>query len=304
LITFQVTILGSNSAKPAHGRFMSSQLVNFNEIFFLIDCAEGTQFRFQDYKIKYLRIKYVLISHLHGDHIFGLPGVLLTMSLNNRYEDLHICGPFGIKDFIENVLKISQSHLSFKIIYKETDPSIENNIYVDDNLTIISFPLKHRIPTQGYFFRESYSEKKLNKIKIKEFGIPYQFLDRIKRGEDWINSQGEKISNAELTIENPNPRSFAYCSDTEYDEGILNFIKGSDLLYHEATFMHELLNQAVKTGHSTAIQAASIAKLANVKKLLIGHFSSRYSNLNPLLEEAKSVFNNTELAIDGSTYVV
>jgi ribonuclease Z len=303
-MNFQVTILGSNSAKPAHGRFMSSQLVNFNEKLFLIDCAEGTQFRFQDFKIKFLKISHVLISHLHGDHIFGLPGVLLTMSLNNRSEDLHICGPFGIQDFIETVLRLSQSHLSFNIIYKETNPSIVNNIYVDNNFTIISFPLKHRIPTQGYFFREKYSEKKLNKIKIDQYEIPYQFFDRIKKGEDWTNSQGEKISNAELTFENPNPRSYAYCSDTEYDEGILNYIQGVDLLYHEATFMHELSNQALKTGHSTAIQAANIAKLAKVKKLLIGHFSSRYSNLKPLLEEAKSVFINTELAVDGCTHIV
>jgi len=303
-MNFQVTILGSNSAKPAHGRFMSSQLVNFNEKLFLIDCAEGTQFRFQDFKIKFLKISHVLISHLHGDHIFGLPGVLLTMSLNNRSEDLHICGPIGIQDFIETVLRLSQSHLSFNIIYKETNPSVVNNIYIDNNFTIISFPLKHRIPTQGYFFREKYSEKKLNKIKIDQYEIPYQFFDRIKKGEDWINSQGEKISNAELTFENPNPRSYAYCSDTEYDEGILNYIQGVDLLYHEATFMHELLNQALKTGHSTAIQAANIAKLAKVKKMLIGHFSSRYSNLKPLLEEAKSVFTNTELAVDGCTHVV
>jgi ribonuclease Z len=303
-MNFQVTILGSNSAKPAHGRFMSSQLVNFNEKLFLIDCAEGTQFRFQDFKIKFLKISHVLISHLHGDHIFGLPGVLLTMSLNNRSEDLHICGPIGIQDFIETVLRLSQSHLSFNIIYKETNPSVVNNIYIDNNFTIISFPLKHRIPTQGYFFREKYSEKKLNKIKIDQYEIPYQFFDRIKKGEDWTNSQGEKISNAELTFENPNPRSYAYCSDTEYDEGILNYIQGVDLLYHEATFMHELLNQALKTGHSTAIQAANIAKLAKVKKMLIGHFSSRYSNLKPLLEEAKSVFTNTELAVDGCTHVV
>lgn len=299
---FQVTVLGSNSAKPAHGRFMSSQLVNHNDKLFLIDCAEGTQFRFNDFKIKFHKINHILISHLHGDHIFGLPGVLLTMSLNNRNNDLNIIGPLGIKHFVETVLNISQSHLSYNIIFKEVDISKSEIIFLEDDLIIESFPLKHRIVTQGFVFRERFTEKKIIKSKIQEYKIPFQFIDQIKRGSDWTCENGEIVSNSELTYESPVPRSFAYCSDTEYHENILQHIKNVDLLYHEATFMHDLLNQAQKTGHSTAKQAATIAKKGNVKKILLGHFSSRYANLIPLLEEAKEVFNNSDLAIDGCTY--
>lgn len=303
-MTFQVTVLGSNSAKPAYGRFMSSQLVNYNDKLFLIDCAEGTQFRFNDFKIKFHKICYILISHLHGDHIFGLPGVLLTMSLNNRKNDLVVIGPFGIKNYIETVLKISQSHLSFNILIKEVEISKAEIIFDDDNLIIESFPLKHRIVTQGFVFREKFLEKKIIKSKIQEFNIPFQFIDKIKRGSDWTCDDGLVISNSELTYDNPTPRSFAYCSDTEYYEEILQYIRDVDLLYHEATFMHELLAQAQKTGHSTSKQAATIAKMGNVKKILLGHFSSRYSNLIPLLEEAKGIFKNSELAIEGYTYDV
>jgi ribonuclease Z len=303
-MSIQLSILGSNAAVPAHGRNMTAQLLNMREHHFLIDCAEGTQHQFQHFGFKLQKINHIFISHLHGDHIFGLPGFLLSMSLNNRKDTLHIFGPFGIKTYLDTCFSISQSHLSFEIKFHETDPQKSYLLFENNDLTVNSFPLLHRIPTQGFLFREKIQPRKMLKEKIGEYGIPFQDITKIKEGKDWMSPNGKLIKNSELTSDPAAPKSFAYCSDTAFSNQIIPIVANADLLYHEATYTHDLLEQANLSGHSTAIQAAEIAKNAGVKKLLIGHFSSRYANPQCLLDEAKTIFPNTELAIDGHIYSV
>jgi ribonuclease Z len=303
-MSYQLSILGSNAAAPAHGRNMTAQLLNMREHHFLIDCAEGTQHQFQRFGFKLQKINHIFISHLHGDHIFGLPGFLLSMSLNNRKENLHVYGPLGIKTYLETCFGISQSHLSFEIIIHETDPQKSSLIFENNDLTVTGFPLLHRIPTQGFVFREKSLPRKMLKEKIGEYAIPFQDITKIKEGKDWISPDGKLIKNSALTSDPPAPKSYAYCSDTAYFDQIIPMVANVDLMYHEATYTNDLLEQAILSGHSTALQAGEIAKNAAVKRLLIGHFSSRYANLQCLLDEAKSNFPNTELAIDGQIYIV
>lgn len=303
-MSFKLSILGSNAAVPAHSRNMTAQLLNMREHHFLIDCAEGTQHQFQRFGFKFQKINHIFISHLHGDHIFGLPGLLLSMSLNNRKEKLQIFGPLGIKTYLDTCFSISQSHLSFEIIFHETDPQKSSIIFENNDLTVRSFPLLHRIPTQGFLFKEKTQPRKMLKEKIGEYGIPFQDITKIKEGKDWMSPDGSLIKNNALTSDPVAPKSYAYCSDTAYFDQIIPFVATADLLYHEATYTHDLLEQANLSGHSTAIQAAEIAKNAGVKKLLIGHFSSRYADPQCLLNEAKTIFPNSELAIDGQVYSV
>jgi ribonuclease Z len=301
---FELKILGSNSATPAHGRYMTSQVLNIGEHHFLIDCAEATQMQIQRYKVRFQKINHIFISHLHGDHIFGLPGLLLSMSLNNRQEKLFIFSPPGLKLLLDTVFKVSQSHLSFEIEYIETNPEVSTIILENEQLYVTTIPLKHRIPANGYLFKEKPLPRKMNKELLAKLKIPYQYINLIKMGDGWTDEAGVYYSNQALTEDPAKPKSFAFCSDTAYSEEIIPIIKEVDLLYHEATFMHELLNQAEITGHSTALQAAKIAEAAKVKKLILGHFSSRYINPDCLLEEAKTVFFNTELAIEGGIFSV
>jgi ribonuclease Z len=303
-MSFQLSILGSNAAAPAHGRNMTAQLLNMRDHHFLIDCAEGTQHQFQRFGFKLQKINHIFISHLHGDHIFGLPGFLLSMSLNNRKENLHVFGPLGTKTYLDTCFAISQSHLSFEIIVHETDPQKSSLLFENNDLTVTGFPLLHRIPTQGFLFREKSLPRKMLKEKIEEYAIPFQDITKIKEGKDWISPDGKLIKNSVLTSDPPAPKSYAYCSDTAYFDQIIPVVANADLMYHEATYTHDLLEQAILSGHSTALQAGEIAKNAAVKRLLIGHFSSRYANLQCLLDEAKSNFPNTELAIDGQIYTV
>jgi ribonuclease Z len=301
-MAFELTILGSNAAIPAHGRNMTAQYLNFNENCFLIDCAEATQMRMQLFKVKALKVDHIFISHLHGDHIFGLPGLILSMSLSNRRDKLFVFSPPGLKMLMQTLFSITQSHLSFPVEFIETDPSVSTCIYENEKLSVTTLPLKHRIAAHGFLFREKPLPRKMLKEKIVEYSIPYQAIESIKNGADWVDAAGNFISNAELTSEPPKSKSYAFCSDTAYSESLIPLIEGVDLLYHEATFMHEMAAHAEITGHSTAKQAAQIAKAAGVKKLIIGHFSSRYDDLQCLLKEAQSVFPNAELAKDGSVF--
>jgi len=303
-MTFEVTILGSNAAVPAFGRHPSAQILNVNEQCYLIDCGEGTQIRMNDFSIRRHRINQIFISHLHGDHIFGLIGLLTSYSLGQRTEKMDIFGPAGIQELIDVQIKYSKSHLTYPLNVHIVDPTQSTMIFSDKNLTVTTIPLDHRIPACGYLFREK--DRLLNVIpeKLTKYGIDFKQINEIKKGKKGTNAAGEEVENNLLTLPPYIARSFAYCSDTAYKPDIIPLLKDIDLLYHEATFTKEKAENAIATKHSTANQAAMIARDAGVKKLLIGHFSSRYHDLNVLLHEANSVFANTQLAIEGTTFSV
>jgi ribonuclease Z len=301
---FEVTILGSNSAIPANGRFPTSQVLNVSEQLYLIDCGEGTQWRMQECNIKKNKINEIFISHLHGDHIFGLIGLLTSYSLARRTEPIKIYSPKGMEEIIEVQLRHISGALSFSLTFHELDTTRHQLIFEDNLIEVFTIPLKHRIPTCGFLFREKPHPLNINPAKIVAFKIPVEKIRAIKNGADLKLSNGEIIPNAELTYPPQEGRSFAFCSDTVYDESIVPFIKGIDLLYHEATFLHDLEHLAEETMHSTVKQAATIAQKAKVGQLIIGHYSSRYKDLAPLLDEAQKVFSNTVLGIEGETVSV
>lgn len=301
---FELTILGCNSAIPAYDRHPSAQVLNIHEKLFLIDCGEGTQIQMNRYDIRRNRINQIFISHLHGDHIFGLMGLLTSYSLSGRTEPLAIFSPSGLQEMIEVQIKHTQSFLSYPVDFIVVDPRESILIFEDDSVEVRSIPLKHRVPTTGYLFQEKPRPLNIIGSQIEKYAIPFSAIEEIKQGKDYITAKGVVIDNQELTLAPIIPRSFAYCSDTIYLESIVPIIKGVDLLYHETTFMHDRLEQAVKTMHTTVLQAAQIAEKAEVGKLITGHYSSRYLNLNELLEEAKTVFEQTVLGLEGEVYEV
>ena len=301
---FELKILGANSAKPAYNRNQTAQLLTVQNEVFLIDCGEGTQLQLSQYKIKVSRIKHVLISHLHGDHFFGLIGLISTMHLQRRATDLTIYGPPGLAEIITMQLKVSGTVLSYPLHFKEIKPEKPHCLYENDVLTIQTIPLIHRIPCVGFMFREKIKPRRIIKEKIqKEFSL----LDMVslKNGEDIRDKDGSVIyKNEDYTLPPRKSRSYAYCSDTMYHEELVKRVKGVDLLYHEATFLSDREQRAKETFHSTARQAAMIAKKADVGQLLIGHYSSRYKDITPFRTEAKQVFHNTILAIEGETIYI
>lgn len=304
-MTFEVTILGSNSAIPAHGRHPTSQVINLNENLYLVDCGEGTQILLNKYRIKFHKIDHVFISHLHGDHFFGLIGLITSFHLNHREKPLTIFSPEGIEEIITTQLKFSSTKLCYPLVFKAFIPKMGAIIFENDSVRVETLELKHRIPCAGFVFREKKrKEKNIIKEKIDEFKIPVSQIAEIKSGKDLILADGTIVKNETLTIDAPEPRSYAYCTDTAYNEDMIPFIKEVDLLYHEATFNQARLDRAIETCHSTTIQAATIAKEANARKLIIGHFSARYKNLDDLILETKSVFKNSHLAIEGSSFSI
>jgi ribonuclease Z len=303
-VVFNVTILGSNSAIPTIKRNPTAHLVNHNERFFLIDCAEGTQIQLRKYRIKIQRIHHIFISHLHGDHFFGLIGLISTMHLLGRNKELHIYAPPDLEDILNIQLKASQTELVFPLNFHPIDPDKHSMIYEDEKLIIETIPLDHRIATCGFLFREKLGKRKLKKDVITGLKIPVNEYLNLKNGSDYTDAEGKTIKNDKLTTE-PHPiRSYAYCSDTGYYEKIIPIVKNVDLLYHEATFAHDKVDVAREKFHSTTVDAATIAKKSNVKNLIIGHFSTRYESSQELLKEAKAVFKNTRAASDGKTYEI
>ncbi len=300
-MVFSVTILGSNSAIPTIKRNPTSQLVNHNERFFMIDCAEGTQLQLRKNRIKIQRINHIFISHLHGDHFFGLIGLISTMHLLGRKKELHIYAPPPLEEIIDIQLKASQTELVYPLLFHPINPDLVDVIYEDERLTISTIPLDHRIPTCGFLFKEKKGKRKLKKEVISSLNIPVKEFANLKNGADFVDSNGAVMKNNKLT-DDPYPvRSYAYCSDTGYNENIIPIIKKADLLYHEATFTQDKVEVAREKYHSTAVDAATIAKKAKVKNLIIGHFSTRYESSEQLLEEAMAVFKQTIAASDGKT---
>jgi len=299
---FSLTILGSSGAVPAIGRFPTSQYLCIQNRHFLIDCGEGAQMQFARFQISQLKISHIFISHLHGDHYLGLMPLLFSMHLNKRTDDLHLYSPMGLDEIITLQLKYSKSSLNYKIIFHPFDPNKIQLLFEDDALTVETIPLIHKLDCAGFLFREKQKPKRIDKNKLAD-GIKLQHIPILKTGADIYDEQGNLLyKNEDFTLPARPSYSYAYCSDTAWNEAMIPQIANVDLLYHEATFLHEDLNRAIETKHSTTQQAAEIAKRANVKKLVIGHFSARYKDLNMLLDEAKNIFENTELAIEGTTF--
>lgn len=301
---FELTILGCSSATPTSTRNPTAQLLNIAERFFLIDCGEATQIQLRKFKLKFQRINHIFISHLHGDHYLGLIGLLSSMHLLGRTVDLHLYCPPELEEIIEVQFKHSQTYLRFKIIYHHHKYIANDLIFEDNKVEVRTILLNHRIPCCGFLFTEKPLLSNISKEIIQKYQIPVEQILAIKGGADFITTEGELIPNSKLVSNKLKPRSYAYCSDTCYDERIIEFIKGVDLLYHEATFLNEMLPRAKETFHSTALQAATIAQKAEVHQLMIGHYSARYRDLQPLLDEAQTVFSNTILSIEGKSTVV
>ncbi|MCK4361247.1 MAG: ribonuclease Z [Bacteroidales bacterium] len=298
-MTFSLTILGSGSAIPTLTRNPSAQLLNVHEKIFLIDCAEGTQLQLKKFKFRLQKIDHIFISHLHGDHFFGLIGLISTLHLLGRKNEMHVYAPAELEEIIDIQFKASGTILRFPLIFHYLHQKTSEIIYEDKNIKLRSFPLNHSIPTWGFVFREKQKERNIRKDFIIEKNIPVTEILKIKKGEDYVDENGKIYKNPEITLNPQEPRSYAYCSDTRYFEPVIPFIKDVDVLFHEATFMQDKVKNAIENFHSTAIEAATIAKKAGVNKLIIGHYSARYKNAELLLSEAKSIFPNTILAEDG-----
>ena len=296
---FQITILGCGSAMPTTYRNPTSQLIEVNEKLFMIDCGEGTQLQMRKQKAKMTKLHSIFISHLHGDHVFGLPGLLSTLSLMDRGGELNIYAHKELELFLEPFIKYFGNQLSYKINHIHINPHTHETIFENNSIKISSFPLKHRIHTNGFIIEEKEAPLHMKGDMIEFYKIPFSKIKDIKLGADFITEDGRIIKNELLTTPPSPPRKYAYCSDTAYSPSIIPFIQNADVLYHEATFEEDDLARAKKTYHSTARQAAEIAKQAEVKKLVIGHYSSRYIDLTNLHNEAKSVFERTELAFEG-----
>lgn len=298
----KLNILGCYSATPRTISQTTSQVLEINNEMFLIDCGEGTQVELRRHKIKFGKINHIFISHLHGDHFFGLVGLISTFTLLNRINDLHVYGPKGIKDIILLQLKLSQSYTSFKLFFHELTSHESEIIYESDKVTVKTIPLKHRIYTNGFLFEEKPGKRKLNVAACEEYGIETCYFNKIKNGGDVTLEDGRVIPNEHLSLDPDATQSYAFCSDTLYNEEIVPIIQNVTVLYHESTFLERDIEKCVPTMHSTAKQAAQIANLAQAKHLILGHYSTRYDNLNWFLEEAKEVFDTVYLAEDGKKF--
>jgi len=269
---------------------------------FLIDCGEGTQVQLRKSKVKFSRINHIFISHLHGDHFFGLPGLISTFRLLGRDKEMHIYGPKGIQEAITLLLKLGDSWTNYKLTFHILSSKESELIYEDDKITVETIPLDHRIYTNGFLFKEKLRERKLNIEAVEKYKIDKSSFQNLKNGKDFILEDGKVIGNNELTFDPPKPKSYAYCSDTAYNPEIIPQIKDADVLYHESTFLDSEAHLSGKTKHATAKEAATIAKEAGVGKLILGHYSTRYKSIELFKLEAQTVFENVELADDGKVF--
>lgn len=296
-----VTILGNNSAIPAHDRHPTSQVVQTLEHSFLVDCGEGTQMQMNRYKIRRKNLNHIFISHLHGDHYFGLIGLITSFALNNRLQDLHVFSPAGLSEIINMQLAVSSSKLPYNLIFHSLEK--DEIIWEDSHFSVTSFMVSHRIPCWGFLFREKKYARKLNMDSIKNYKVPKSFYENLKNGNDFIYGK-TIVKNNKLTFAAPPSKSYAYCADTIYDETICTKISDVDMVYHESTYLEEEKIKAGARFHSTSTQAANIAHKAGAKKLLLGHFSSMYDDLENFKTEACSIFKNSEIAFEGACYIV
>ena len=298
----KVSILGCYSATPRTITNPTSQILEINNQMYLIDCGEGTQVQLRKHKIKFSRINQIFISHLHGDHFFGLIGLISTFSLLNRPNDLHIYGPKGIKEIILLQIKLSKSYTKYNLFFHELESNESELIFEDDKIAVYTIPLKHRVYTNGFLFKEKPGLRRINIEAATEKNIDVCYFNKLKQGSDLKQENGIVIKNETVTFDPLPTQSYAFCSDTVYNEEIIPLIENVDVLYHESTFLEQDIEKCIPTGHSTAIQAATIAKKANVKNLILGHYSTRYSDINLFKKEADTVFEPTFLADDGLVF--
>ncbi len=299
---FEVTILGSGAALPTHNRNPSAQYINCNDRHILIDCGEATQIQIRKYHIKLQKISHILISHLHGDHFFGLVGLLSTLHLLGRDQGITVYGPVELESIVRSQLEIAGNRLCFEIIFVPLNGNEHQVIFEDRLIEIWAFPLNHRIPTNGFRIQEKPKERSLDGEKFKRDGLSLTNIPLFKNGENILLSDGSILYADDYTFPASEAKSYSYCSDTLYDERIVPYIQKSTLLYHEATFLHNMLERAVATRHTTAKQAAQIAQLAEVKQLLIGHLSARYETGKAHQEEARELFKSTVVVEDGDHF--
>lgn len=299
LMKFQISILGCGSALPTIKRNQSCQIINVNESEYMIDCGEGSQLMMRKMKKRFQRINQIFISHLHGDHYYGLMGYLSTLHLLGRDKEMTVYAPKGLKDIIEVHQKHSKSVFRFPLKVIELEQKTSELIYEDKKVSIHTIPLKHKIYCNGFLFKEKEKPRNIIPEKIGQYKISLKDIKVIKAGADFTLENGRIISNSELTVDALKPKSYAYCTDTVFLPEIVPLIEDVDCLYHESTFIELDIERAKKTKHSTAKQAAEIGSKAKVKQLVLGHFSARYSDMEPFLEEAKSIFSNSVLAFDG-----
>jgi ribonuclease Z len=298
----KLNILGCYSATPRINTNPTAQVLEINNHVFLIDCGEGTQVELRRNKVKFNRIKHIFISHLHGDHYFGLIGLISTFRLLTRETELHIYAPKGLKELVTLQMKLANSWTNYQLIFHELTSDESELIFEDDKVEVHTIPLDHRIYTNGFLFKEKPGERKLDMNAVLNADIDVAYYNKLKQGFDVENNQGKLVENKTVTKAPNKTKSYAFCSDTAYNEGVVDIIKGATALYHESTFLEKHEKLALPTKHSTAKQAASIAKQAEVGTLILGHYSTRYDNVNAFKEEAQTIFKNVELAQDGKEF--
>ena len=300
----QLTILGCNAATPRKNAQTTAQLLEINGQMVLIDCGEGTQIQLRKLGIKFARIQHIFISHLHGDHFYGLIGLISTFRLLGRTADLHVYGPKGIKEVITLQLKLAKSWTDYNLFFHELEEEVATLILDHEKFTVETLPLDHRVYTNGYLFREKVGKRKINSAAVANYGVDLADMENLKQGKDIQLPNGDWVENQLLTFDPAPPKSYAFCSDTAYKPDLAELVQGVSCLYHEATFLDTHQDLAVKTKHSTAEEAAQIAAKAEVGQLILGHFSSRYPDLNAFVEQAQRHFQNVHLAEDGKGFVI
>lgn len=300
----KLTILGCNAATPRKNAQTTAQLLEIKGQMVLIDCGEGTQLQLRKLGVKFARIQHIFISHLHGDHFYGLIGLISTFRLLGRSADLHVYGPKGIKEIITLQLKLANSWTDYKLYFHELDSAESEMVLDHQKFTVETLPLDHRVYTNGYLFKEKLGPRKIDKSAIAQYEVDIADMENLKQGKDICLEDGTLIENHRLTVDPDTPKSYAFCSDTAYKPDLVQSIKGVTCLYHEATFLDTHQDLAVKTKHSTAAEAAQIAAAAKVKQLILGHFSSRYPDLEEFITQAQQHFQNVDLAEDGKGFEI
>lgn len=295
---FELHILGCGSALPTTRHFPTSQVVNVRDKLFMIDCGEGAQLQFRKSRLKFSRLNHIFISHLHGDHCLGLPGLVSTLNLLGRTADLHIYSPEGLEKLLRPMLMFLNRQMTYEVVFHEFETREPAVVFEDRSITVTTIPLRHRLPCCGFLFAENPRPRHLLRDMLDCYGVPVSEFNRIKNGADYVTPEGEVVPNERLTSPSDPPRRFAYCSDTIYCPGLAAQLQGVDLLFHEATFEDEDAPRAKETFHTTAGQAARLAKDAGVRKLLIGHFSARYEDESRLLQQAQACFPQSQIACE------